>query len=194
MLFAKFCLFLASNYKPQKPIAVMQKFKLLFSVLILSTATLHAQNNEWVFSSFGSETTVGGNIQTFTAGETLIETIVNNTIVTQGFQQPYSIADSLPPFYSGNAFTPFNYDNLNDLFRPTTILGSDFIDYEFLIYDRWRLAIFNTTDRNEGWNGLYNTKKCPPGAYVWVVKCKKINKITNKSEPFQQYGIVHLIN
>lgn len=55
-------------------------------------------------------------------------------------------------FYVPNAFTP-NGDDLNDVFNGK---GSEIIEFEMLIFDRWGNQIFKTIDLNEGWNGRAN--------------------------------------
>lgn len=69
-------------------------------------------------------------------------------------------------FWVPNAFTPFNNDQLNAVFKPV-VYGVE--EYEFLIYDRWGELIYETRDTNEGWNGMYKGDKCQIDVYVW--KC-----------------------
>jgi gliding motility-associated-like protein len=66
-----------------------------------------------------------------------------------------------------NAFTP-NGDNVNELLKPLYI-GIKTLDY-FVIYNRWGMKVFYTTDLNAGWNALYNGKNQPAGNYVYLLK------------------------
>lgn len=50
-----------------------------------------------------------------------------------------------------NAFTPDN-DGLNDVFHPV-ISGDDITKYSFIIWDRWGMEIFNSTNPEEVWMG-----------------------------------------
>lgn len=81
------------------------------------------------------------------------------------------VDDDLTIFVA-NAFTP-NGDQYNDTFKPS-ILGVEADRYEFLVFDRWGLLVFSTTDPSEGWNGGMNNTgdPLPDGVYVWTLKAK----------------------
>ncbi len=55
-----------------------------------------------------------------------------------------------PLVYIPNAFM---INGINAVFLPIVSLY-DFDSYQLVIYDRWGGQIFQTTDRNEGWNGV----------------------------------------
>lgn len=66
-----------------------------------------------------------------------------------------------PLIFIPNAFTP-NGDGKNDkLFVRSEIIES----FTFRIYNRWGELIFETQNIEEGWDGKYNGKNCPPGVY-----------------------------
>ena len=73
-----------------------------------------------------------------------------------------------PPLrvYIPNAFTP-NGDGLNDVFG---IEGEGYLYYDLEIYDRWgnRMRHGRFKD-NTAWDGTYNGKLVPSGAYVYHV-------------------------
>jgi gliding motility-associated-like protein len=74
--------------------------------------------------------------------------------------------------YVANAFTP-NDDGKNEVFRPS-ILGVEPDWYEFMVFNRWGLLIFRTTDPQEGWNGGMNNSgdALPQDVYVWKLRAK----------------------
>jgi gliding motility-associated-like protein len=79
-----------------------------------------------------------------------------------------------------NAFTPDN-DGLNDVFRMTGLPVANITQFSFSIYDRWGRMVFSTNDVTEGWNGAWNGKECPAGAYAWILIYNNEKKtITNK--------------
>ncbi len=69
--------------------------------------------------------------------------------------------------YIPNAFTP-NGDGVNDSF---SALGIGVRDYEMLIFDRWGLQIFLSTDIKKGWDGKAqgNDTPCPADVYVYKI-------------------------
>jgi gliding motility-associated-like protein len=84
-----------------------------------------------------------------------------------------------------NAFTPYNNDGLNDIFRP---VSKGVIEYELLIYNRWGELIYQTKDLNAGWDGRVGGEPAKPDVYVW----KAIGKFTN-GRAFEIAGDVTLI-
>lgn len=70
--------------------------------------------------------------------------------------------------YVPTAFTPDN-NGLNDVFKPE-YMGLQSDDYKFQIYNRWGELVFETTDRNAGWNGRFKDKPCEQDVYVWIIR------------------------
>lgn len=66
------------------------------------------------------------------------------------------------------AFTPDN-NGLNDVFKPE-YMGLQSDDYKFQIYNRWGELVFETTDRDKGWDGRFNGKQCQQDVYVWIIR------------------------
>ncbi|MCS7073552.1 MAG: gliding motility-associated C-terminal domain-containing protein, partial [Bacteroidia bacterium] len=65
-----------------------------------------------------------------------------------------------------NVFTP-NGDGINDEFR---ILGTNADCMQLLeVFDRWGVKIFESRTYQVGWNGTYQGKHSPEGAYVYII-------------------------
>jgi len=70
-----------------------------------------------------------------------------------------------------NAFTPDGVAP-NDIFKPI-ILGLEPSSYSFYIFDRWGQPLFETSDPDQGWNGLFpDGSEVPIGVYVWKLVAK----------------------
>lgn len=63
-----------------------------------------------------------------------------------------------------NAFTP-DGNTVNDVFRPFISGNVDAID--FRIYNRWGNEVFQTYDRDKGWDGTFQGKPAQPDVYAW---------------------------
>jgi len=80
-----------------------------------------------------------------------------------------TVSDSLlvkvssPELLIPTAFSP-NGDGVNDLFRA---LNKNLTKYNLQVYDRWGEKIFETSDPQEGWDGVYQGITQPLGVYVW---------------------------
>jgi gliding motility-associated-like protein len=92
-----------------------------------------------------------------------------------------------PIFYVPNAFAPIS--DHNPIFKPV-LSYADPLSYSLTIFDRWGKKIFETSDINEGWNGLVNNTgvMCPVGAYVYSIQFESALE-----EIFQKRGTITLI-
>lgn len=68
-----------------------------------------------------------------------------------------------------NIFSP-NGDGINDLFVPLS--DCNFVEFEFLIFDRWGNLVFKTTDISNGWDGKYflSQELANVGTYAYLLK------------------------
>jgi gliding motility-associated-like protein len=69
-------------------------------------------------------------------------------------------------------------NNLNDSFLPIFSDNSQIKTYRLLIYNRWGELIWQTTDKNTAWDGIYNGTKCPDGVYTWKLTYTRENNYT----------------
>jgi gliding motility-associated-like protein len=72
-------------------------------------------------------------------------------------------------FYVPNTFTP-DGNEYNNVFKP--ILTSLVASYQLQIYNRWGELIFESFDKEVGWDGSYKGGIVQNGAYNWVIKIK----------------------
>lgn len=77
-------------------------------------------------------------------------------------------------FYLPNTFTP-NGDNINDIF---TGKGTEIIEFEMIIFDRWGEEIFKTNDLEKGWDGTAKGGDAisQDGIYVYQIKLRDFEK------------------
>jgi len=94
-----------------------------------------------------------------------------------------SISDE-SSFYIPNAFTP-NNDGLNDQF---IIKGDDIGSVNMLIFNRWGEKVFESHDKNIGWNGLFKDRIAEPQVYVYNVKVLLLS-----GEEYKLSGTVTLV-
>ncbi len=72
-----------------------------------------------------------------------------------------------PDLYVASVFTPDN-NGVNDVLHVKAI-GIDKFRY-FRLYNRWGQVVFETHDRNSGWNGKIKGSNAPSGTYVWIAE------------------------
>jgi len=85
-----------------------------------------------------------------------------------------------------NAFTPAEAGH-NALFRIPASEPVSLIDLS--VYNRWGQLLVTTNDSQSGWDGRFNGKPQPAGAYVWVIVYRDL--LTG--QPLEKKGIVLLI-
>lgn len=71
-----------------------------------------------------------------------------------------------PKFFMPNAFAP---DGINNTIKPILLLAKP-DGYQFTIFNRWHQTLFQTSDINEPWNGLYQGSPAPFDGYVFLVE------------------------
>ena len=70
-----------------------------------------------------------------------------------------------------NAFSP-NGDGINDEVR---VEGKGITQLMFRIFNRWGELVFETTDKREGWNGMYKGALQEMDAYTYTVQATLAN-------------------
>jgi gliding motility-associated-like protein len=107
---------------------------------------------------------------------------------TYGFRDTSNsnIAEALQnaEMYIPNAFTP---QGKNAIFKPS---GSfiDVTDYFFAVFDRWGEKVFQTSDKNGGWDGTISGGRSEMGVYVYLITYK-----TSHGEYVDRKGTVTLL-
>jgi len=96
----------------------------------------------------------------------------------------YVSQTGIPRFVLPNAFTP-NGDGRNDCFGIKR--WGDAKVEEFAVFNRWGQLVFRTNNPGICWDGMFNGKPAPAGAYAYLIKTKTICGIVNKR------GLVMLI-
>jgi gliding motility-associated-like protein len=70
-----------------------------------------------------------------------------------------------------NTFTP-NSDGQNDILY---VRGNMISELYFAVYNRWGEMVFETTDQNVGWDGIYKGMKADPAVFAWYLRAKCYN-------------------
>jgi gliding motility-associated-like protein len=73
--------------------------------------------------------------------------------------------------YVPNAFTP-NGDSINDIFLVGAI---NIKEFNMMIFDRWGLKMFESSDIKVGWDGTVNGKIVADGTYFHLINAKDID-------------------
>ena len=83
-----------------------------------------------------------------------------------------------------NAFTP-NNDGMNDSFKILGLPVENITRFQIQIFDRWGQVIFESNNIDEGWDGTFKGKPCPPEVYNWMIYYEtnsRKDRISNKGQ------------
>ena len=95
-----------------------------------------------------------------------------------------------PIIYIPNSFTP-NTDEINNSFVPVIAGGISPDNYSLYIFNRWGTLLFESHNKEIGWDGTYGNKVCQPDTYIWKIEYKES---TDSKLRKQLVGHVNLIN
>ncbi len=73
-----------------------------------------------------------------------------------------------PDIFVPTAFTP-NNDGKNDVLY---VRGDNLESIDFNLYNRWGEKVFSTTNKNMGWDGVYQGDAAEPGVFVYHLQAK----------------------
>jgi gliding motility-associated-like protein len=151
-------------------------------------------NKEVVLSAYWNESTYLWNDGTlsdefivYEAGEYMV-TVTNNCGTTSDTIE-FEFENCDCSLYIPNAFTP-NGDDLDELFGPVS--NCSIKAYEFVVFNRWGMEVFTTTDPTLFWDGKTNNKLNPVGVYSYLLKFN-FEKKGDKAPYVVKYGEVRLI-
>ena len=88
--------------------------------------------------------------------------------------------------YIPSAFTP-NGDGENDVFKSK--FGENVTEYHLQLFNRYGELVFESTDKNKGWDGTYKGLAQAQGVYIWVINFQ----VSGKPEKQLLKGSVLLI-
>jgi gliding motility-associated-like protein len=123
----------------------------------------------------------------FEPGEYSVILTYNNTCHLYDTIEVTALEDD-PPLFVPNSFTP-NGDGLNDVFSPAGNYES-IIDFYMAIYNRWGKLIFETRNKNNGWDGIIDNETIQLGVYIYKIDYRSF---CSPDKTLSQVGHVALI-
>jgi len=100
---------------------------------------------------------------------TLFTVVVSDGICSKAAQVLVEVRELIcadPDIFVPNTFTP-NGDGQNDVLF---VRGPNIASLEFMVFDRWGEKVFETTDINRGWDGIFEGRPVDPAVFVYHLK------------------------
>ena len=153
------------DYAPQQ----ISTFK---NTVTFTDKSQNATQWQWFFDTKGYSVVQNPVFKFRDSGVYAVKLLVSNNVGC--YDSIVKRLDVIPQvtYWLPNAFTP-NEDGHNDTYKGTGVVEG-IKDFDLKIFNRWGEQIFQTSDPNEGWNGLKNNKgePSPQGVYLCVVTYK----------------------
>jgi len=92
-----------------------------------------------------------------------------------------------PKLYVPSAFSPGSSVAENKTFYPRGVFINS-SDYLFMVFNRWGEKMFESTEINNGWDGVYKNEDAPQGVYTYYVRFTTASGIL-----FEDRGTITLI-
>lgn len=159
---------------PEASFAAPTNISILSPVVNFSDYSAHAISWSWNFGDANDAATNTSNLQnpshTYSAiGHYCVTLVVSNSANCNDTTE--ICLDVLPEFsiYIPNAFSP-NHDGINDEFF---CKGTNIIDFEMYIYDRWGNFVFYADTMDKHWDGtIKGAAVAQEDVYVYMIKVK----------------------
>ncbi len=133
----------------------------------------------WDFGNGNSTNTQNVSPQTYTEeGNYTVYLIVTNGLCVDTDSLIITVYNEYPGITIPNVFTP-NGDSANDVFK---ITGYNIVEFNCVIFDRWGLQMYSSSDITKGWDGKSNGKDVTDGNYFYLINAKDIDGIEIKKQ------------
>ncbi len=114
----------------------------------------------------------------------ILEAFTNDgTCSDKSFRQELRVQES--KLEVPNAFSPFDSEGVNDLFK---VYAKSLVSFEAHIFAPNGQKLFSWYNVQEGWDGRYRGKEMPMGAYYYVIKAKGADGIQ-----YNKKGVLNLV-
>jgi len=141
-------------------------------VVSFTNNSSNSNSYSWNFGNGNSANTSTVSSQTYyNAGTYTVYLTASNGICTDMDYVVITVLNEESTLYVPNAFTP-NGDSINDIF----LVGATNIkEFNIIIFDRWGLKMFESSDIKVGWDGTVNGKIVADGTYFHLIYARDID-------------------
>jgi gliding motility-associated-like protein len=137
---------------------------ILFIIVVFINSPLIAQS---LITPFGAVVENQTLCLSYSSGEIAIATLQNNnTVITQGFQQPQIDIMQPETAIKINSGLILDADNDNGVFLINEI--EDYPNNKLIILNRWGNVLFEAQPYQNDWRGYYNNVPLPQASYYYI--------------------------
>jgi gliding motility-associated-like protein len=141
-------------------------------VVSFTNNSSNANSYSWNFGNGNTANTTTVSSQTYSnAGTYTVYLTASSGACSDMDYVVITVLNEESTLYVPNAFTP-NGDSINDIF----LVGATNIkEFNMIIFDRWGLKMFESSDINVGWDGTVNGKVVADGTYFHLINAKDVD-------------------
>ncbi len=121
------------------------------------------------------------------AGTVTLRTMATTVGASTIIHSNYAFIRVEPQIYIPNAFRPTSATSDNTVFKPI-IPGYNPVEYQLIVFNRWGLKIFESNDKNIGWDGTMSGSIAQPDTYPYLIRFSGLD-----GETIERRGVVVLV-
>ncbi|MFB6307382.1 MAG: gliding motility-associated C-terminal domain-containing protein, partial [Flavobacteriales bacterium] len=127
---------------------------------------------QWSFGDSSNNSTLSDPMHSYGMGGTFTvnQLVTNEYNCTDTLIRDINVKGSLPPVLP-SGFSP-NNDGENDVLY---VKGGPFKSLNLKIYNKWGKKVFESNNKQNGWNGKKNGEDQPVGVYVYVLQVTTVD-------------------
>ena len=148
-------------------------------VVTFTNNSTNASTYLWNFGNGDIANTQTVTSQTYDMpGTYMVYLTVTNGVCMDIDSVTINVYEEGPTLYVPNAFTP-NGDSINDFFW---IGATNIKDFHIIIFDRWGLKMFESSDIKISWDGKVNGKEVADGTYFHLINARGNDNVEIKKQ------------
>ena len=163
----------------------------LSSEAVFTNNSINATSFKWVFDDGSKISNVKNPTHLFpgNANEYNVKLTAYNNLCSHDTTVLVTVIEK-PIIYVPNSFTP-NEDEINNVFVPVIGGGISPDNYSMYIFNRWGNLMFESHNKEIGWDGTFGNKPCPPDAYIWKIEYKESSGTKARKQLVGHFNLVN---
>jgi len=163
----------------------------LSSEAVFTNNSINATSFKWVFDDGSKISNVKNPTHLFpgNANDYNVKLTAFNKLCSHDTTVLVTVIEK-PIIYVPNSFTP-NEDELNNVFVPVIGGGIASENYSMYIFNRWGNLMFESHNKEIGWDGTFGNKPCPADTYIWKIEYRESSGTKSRKQLVGHFNLVN---
>ena len=163
----------------------------LSSEAVFTNNSINATSFKWVFDDGSKISNVKNPTHLFpgNANDYNVKLTAFNKLCSHDTTVLVTVIEK-PIIYVPNSFTP-NEDELNNVFVPVIGGGIASENYSMYIFNRWGNLMFESHNKEIGWDGTFGNKPCTADTYIWKIEYRESSGTKSRKQLVGHFNLVN---